>query len=59
MNILDTQDDFESLPKEGWDEIERRFYAADKEVVGCLARFIREHRGEYQTLLARKATERT
>ena len=35
----------------------RKFYAADKEVVGCLASFIREHHNEFQALLNHKAAE--
>jgi len=42
---------FESIPKETWDEIEGRYYAADEETEHCLARFIREHRSGYEQLL--------
>lgn len=47
---------FESLPRQTWEEIEGRYYDADKETELCLARFIREHRSGYEQLLvARKA----
>jgi hypothetical protein len=48
---------YESLPEERWDEIERRYYAAIKEIESCLAQFIREHRSGYQVLLDQKAAE--
>jgi hypothetical protein len=56
-NLVERIRIFESLPEEGWDEIARKFYAADKEVVGCLASFIREHHNEFQALLNHKAAE--
>jgi hypothetical protein len=50
---------FESLPKDTWDRIERRYYDADKETERCLASFIRQHRSEYELLLAAKRAEPT
>jgi len=48
---------FESLPEKSWDEIERRYYDADKETERCLARFIREHRSGYELLLGARRAE--
>jgi hypothetical protein len=48
--------EYEAVPKEIWDKIERRYYDADKDTVKCLSRFIREHRREYEDLLKRKAS---
>jgi hypothetical protein len=48
---------FESLPKETWNQIEGRYYDADKETERCLAGFIREHRSEYERLIATKRAE--
>jgi hypothetical protein len=42
---------FESLPEKTREEIEGRYYGADKETERCLARFIREHRSGYERLL--------
>lgn len=50
---------FESLPERTWEEIERRYYDADKETERCLARFIREHRSGYEQLLAPRQAEQT
>lgn len=48
---------FESLPEKTWEEIEGRYYDADKETERCLARFIREHRNGYEQLLGAKRAE--
>ena len=46
--------EYEAVPKEIWDKIERRYYDADKDTAKCLARFIRDHRSDYERLLKRK-----
>jgi hypothetical protein len=48
---------FESMPKRTRDEIERRYYDADKETERCLARFIRERRSGYERLLTLRRAE--
>jgi hypothetical protein len=48
---------FESTPKETWEEIEGRYYDADKETEHSLARFIREHRSGFERLLALRRAE--
>ena len=48
---------FESMPKQTWEEIEGRYYDANKETERCLARFIREHRGGYERLLEARRAE--
>jgi hypothetical protein len=50
---------FESLPEKTWEDIEGRYYEADKETERCLARFIREHRGGYEQLLGDERAEQT
>lgn len=49
---------FSTLPKRSWDKIESRYHAADKETERCLARFIREHRKEYERLLTTRGQQR-
>ena len=48
---------FDSVPKETWEEIEGRYYDADKETEHCLASFIRDHRNGYEGLLAFRQAE--
>jgi thymidylate kinase len=48
---------FDSLPEQTWEEIEARYYRADKELERLLAMFIREHRSGYERLLAGRGTE--
>lgn len=48
---------FEKLPRWTWDEIEGRYYAANKETERCLAHFIREHRSGYEELLKERRTK--
>ena len=48
---------FESIPKQIWDQIEARYYAADKETERCLARFIRKNRSEYEYLIEMRRAE--
>lgn len=46
---------YEAVPKETWDQIEGRYYDAAKDTERCLARFIRDHRSQYEDLLKQKA----
>jgi hypothetical protein len=48
---------FESIPEQTWEEIEGRYYDADKATERCLAQFIREHRSGYEQLLAARRAE--
>ncbi len=48
---------FEFLPEGIWQEIERRYYDADKETERCLALFIRKHRSGYERLSGARRAE--
>ncbi len=48
---------FESIPEQTREDIEERYYGADKETEHCLAQFIREYRSGYERLLAARRAE--